>query len=78
MNVLTFYFTAISSKADYEMLRKGVDELEKEVEFLEQKKVTLEESYNSTTDKLSVENSKLAQTVRMSKVVLVCAYSCTG
>jgi hypothetical protein len=59
-----YHFTASSSKAEYEMLGIGIDDLEKEVESLEEKKRSLEENLKSTTAKLSLKNSKLAETVR--------------
>lgn len=47
------------------MLGQGIADLEKEVEGLEQKKITLGKIHLTTTEKLAHENSKLAETVRI-------------
>ena len=60
--ILTIH-TASSSKAEYEMLGNGIDDLENEAKLLDEKKRVLVETHKSTTAKLSLENAKLAETV---------------
>jgi hypothetical protein len=62
--LISLYIVAQSSKAEYEMLAKGINELDKDVALLRDKKLTFETDHKSMTAKLEAAKAKLADTVR--------------